>query len=274
MIRNTTDKNSQFTRRDFLRKSAAASLALGVAGSPMLASAQSSNKKKIKALLVTGGGYHDYKAQEKILPDGVSKLINVEWTVWHNDAKATKAALSKKGWADPFDIVVYNMCHAHEGDEAYINSVVEVHKAGKPMVAIHCTMHSYHWKVGGGKNSENDKEWNKLLGVKSLNHGPQGPAIKVTSTDVKHGSYKPAAAEWNTPKGELYNIQQLYPSATVLAKGNNGKSVQPVIWVNKYGKANVFATTIGHHNVTMEAPEFLKTIADGMVWAVAETAKA
>ena len=60
----------------------------------------------IKALLVTGGGYHDYKGQEKILTEGVSKRFPVKWGVIHKDAKGTKEALSKKGWADDYDIVI------------------------------------------------------------------------------------------------------------------------------------------------------------------------
>jgi len=275
MTNNTPEKTATFSRRHFLKNGIATGVTLGVLGQTILNAAEGEPRKKIKALLVTGGGYHDFQAQKTILTEGVSKLIDIEWTILHKDnAKELKAALSKQGWADPYDIVVYNICHAMESDANYINSIVNVHKAGKPMVAIHCTLHSYHWKIGKSKNSKEDKEWNKLIGAVSLNHGPQGPAIKVTSGDAKHSSYKPAAKVWNTPKGELYNIARMYPSATVLAKGNNGKKEQPVIWINKYEKANVFTTTIGHHNETVQSPEFLKTIADGIVWAVTETEKA
>lgn len=252
-----------------------AGAALGVLGFSSVRAAQNEPKKKIKALLVTGGGYHDYDAQKSILTDGVAELIDIDWTIWHNEkADETKAALSEKGWADPYDIIVYNICHANESDEDYINSVIDVHKAGKPMVAIHCTMHSYHWKTAGGKRSKNDKEWNKLLGVASVTHGKQGPAISVKKTEVKHPAYPTALEEWQTPKGELYNIKKLYPSATVLANGNNGKDDEPVIWVNKFGKANVFGTTIGHHNETVKAKEFQQVIADGIVWAVAASQNA
>lgn len=277
MSNTLPSNNSPVSRRNFIIKSATTGIALGVAGIPRKASAEESSDKneKIRALFVTGGGYHDYQSQKTILTEGVSKLIDVEWTIWHLDkADEMKAALSKAGWADPFDVVVYSICHAHEKDSDYINSVVNVHKAGKAMVAIHCTMHSYHWEIGNGKNSKEDKEWNKLLGVVSLNHGSVGPPIQVTQTEQKSNSYKPSNPEWKTPKGELYHIASIYPSATALANGNNGESEHPVIWVNKYEKANVFATSIGHHNETMEYPEFLKTVANGMVWAVNETAKA
>ncbi|WP_169334319.1 ThuA domain-containing protein [Rubritalea marina] len=256
-----------------MKQGVLAGAAFGIAGLSSPASAKDSAPKKIKALLVTGGGHHDYEAQKKILTEGVSELIDVEWTIWHDEKSVdTKKALSAKGWADPYDIVVYNICHAHENDEAYINSVVNVHKAGKPMVAIHCSMHSYHWNVGGGRESKQDKEWNKLLGVRSMNHGPVGPAITAKKTEVDHPAYRPANKEWKTPKGELYNIHQIYPSATVLAEGNNGHADgQPVVWVNEYGKAKVFGTTIGHHNETVQTKEYLQVIANGMLWAVSAT---
>lgn len=234
-------------------------------------------KEKIKALLVTGEGYHDYEAQKKIITEGTSKLIDIEWTIWHHKkAEEAKKALSADGWANPFDIVVYNICHAKESDGKFVEGVVETHKAGKPMVAIHCTMHSYHWMLNGGRKSKEDKEWNKLLGVVSPNHGPKA-AITVKKADVKHDAIKNMPGEWKTPQGELYNISKVYPTATVLANGDNGNAKQgeqPVIWVNKYGKANVFGTTLGHHNETMQSKEFLQTISDGIVWAVEETKKA
>ena len=37
--------------------------------------------KPLKALMITGGGYHDYKNQKKIIAEGVSARANVEWTV-------------------------------------------------------------------------------------------------------------------------------------------------------------------------------------------------
>jgi len=187
MSYNTSENTSLSSRRNFLKQGIASGIALGAASIPMLNAAPDAPKKKIKALFVTGGGYHDFTAQKTILTEGVSKLIDIEWTILHeNNANTLKAALSKKGWADAYDVIVYNICHAEEKDVNYINEIVNVHKAGKPMVAIHCTMHSYHWRVNGGKKSKQDKEWNKLLGVVSLNHGPQGPAIAVKSADTKH----------------------------------------------------------------------------------------
>lgn len=262
-------KKSNFTRRGFIRNSALAGSALATG-----AGLTQAEDRNIKALLVTGGGHHDYKSQKSIITEGTEKLLGIDWEIWHHQkADDTKKALSQNGWSDPYDIIVYNICHAHEKDADYINNIVETHKKGKPCAVIHCTMHSYHWGIGSGRNADEDKEWNKLLGVVSLNHGPRGPAISVKKSDTRHSAYKHKQVEWSTPKGELYNIDKVYPSATVLANGNNGKKENPVIWVNQYEKANVFATTLGHHNETMDTEDFLQTLADGMTWAVEETNK-
>ena len=255
-----------------------------------------SESKVIKALLVTGEGYHDYAAQKTLITEGTKKLnANIEWTIWHHEGKnggvEAKKALSAEGWADPFDIVVYNICHAKEKDQEFVDGLVAQHKAGIPCVAIHCTLHSYHWELNGGKKSKADKEWNKLLGVVSNSHGSKAPITVTKVKGIDHAAVANIPGEWKTKEGELYNIDKLYPTATVLANGvsdlslavdKKGKRMkkkpkgfgkQPVIWVNKYGKANVFGMSLGHHNSTVESTEFLQALVDGMVWAVNETKK-
>ena len=56
MSHKQSNNESAFSRRDFIRKGAAAGAALGIAGLPGVSSAQEAGKKKIKALLVTGEG--------------------------------------------------------------------------------------------------------------------------------------------------------------------------------------------------------------------------
>lgn len=271
MERNNPNRMLQKSRRQFMKDGVIYGTAVA-ASFPAIGFGSENTGSLIKALLVTGGCCHDYEAQKQIITEGTNLFAKIDWTIWHHEsAEDTKQALSSEGWSDPFDIIVYSICHAHEKDANYINSVANIHKAGKPCAVIHCTLHSYHWDIGAGKDSDEDKEWNKLLGVVSLNHGPQGPAIEVTTTEVEHPAYQPKQSKWMTPKGELYNIKKVYPSATVLANGNNGHKENPVIWVNRYGDGNVFATSLGHHNETMQSEEFLNLLANGIKWAVSAT---
>src|SRR5689334_17293084 len=70
--------------------------------------------KPIKALMITGGPYHDYGKQKVALADGLSKRINIEWTIYHEgDRGGTKFKLpiyEKPDWAKGYDIVVHNEC--------------------------------------------------------------------------------------------------------------------------------------------------------------------
>ena len=224
------------------------------------------SEEPLKVLLVTGENHHDYENQKKILSEGVKERVPSEWTVWHHkNPDAAKAALSVKGWADDYDVVVYNICHAVEKDKAFVDKLCKVHHDGKPAVAIHCTMHSYHFTI---KGKEGEKEFNRLLGGYSRKHGAHKP-IKVTKTVVDNPSTKDMPAEWSTTQGELYILKKLYDTTTVLAYGDAGyeEGPQPVIWLNRYGAGRIFCTTLGHHNSTMERPEYLDMISNGIKWA-------
>lgn len=229
--------------------------------------------KTIKALMVTGEGYHDYESQKKILSEGTAERLDIDWTIWHHKSpEAYKKALVGD-WAKEYDIVLYNICHAKEADSEFIDSVAAVHEAGKPCIALHCSMHSFHWRV---KGEPTEKTWNKLLGVSSKGHGPKA-AISVTKVEEHkdHPVLKGIPDDWKTPEGELYNVQHVLDGTTVLAHGENGvaKEPQAVVWVNEYGKGRVMSTTIGHHNSTMESKEYLDLVANGIQWAVGEEAK-
>ena len=226
--------------------------------------------KALKALLVTGGCCHDYKMQREIISNGVSQRIEVDWTVFFEmNQQKSKEYLSKKGWSDGYDFIVYNHCFAKETDAAFIDSVAAIHEKGLPAIALHCAMHSYHWNVKAEPGKE--KTWPQFLGVSSRGHGPKAP-IKVTKVaeHADHPVLKDLPDGWTTPEGELYNVQKVLDSATVLAHGENGKAKQPqvCIWVNEYGKdkTRVFGTTIGHHNSTMATNEYLDLLANGVRW--------
>ena len=239
-----------------------------------LTTAEKDAKKSIKALHITGEGYHDYTNQKRIITEGISERIeNVEWTIWHhkNPEEAKKQMVGD--WAKDYDIVVYNICHARETDKAFVESVVKVHEEGVPAIALHCTMHSYHWNIPAEKDEI--RAWNRLLGLYSKGHGPKAQ-ITVTIADGKkdHPILKDLPDGWKTPQGELYNTQRI-DTADVLAWGENGKAKEPqaVIWTHSSAKAKVFATTIGHHNETMETKEYLDLISNGFQWALRETGK-
>lgn len=226
---------------------------------PFVASA---NEEPIKAMLVTGGGYHDYENQKTILSEGISERTSIEWTIIHKDANETKSFLSESGWAEGFDVVVYNICHADETDGGFIDRLTETHSGGIPAVVIHCSLHSYHWRV-------DTDAWERFLGVTSMRHGRQAP-IAVTATDSDHPIMKGLETEWSTPAGELYHIDKVWDGVTVLANGtiDGGENNHAVAWAHQFGEARVFGTSIGHHNETMADGNFLDLVTRGLLWTV------
>jgi len=227
----------------------------------------SAAEKPLKGILITGGCCHDYAKQKNIISEGISKRVPVKWEIYFEmNQQKSKEYLSKKGWADPYDFVVWNHCFAHEADTDFIGSLAAIHKEGKPALALHCAMHSYHWKVAQPKDGE--KVWPAFLGVSSRGHGPKRQ-IKVTKVKGKedHPVIKDLPDGWTTPEGELYNVQRVL-TAEVLAHGENGvaKEPQACIWVNQYGKARIFGTTIGHHNSTMSTKEYLDLLGNAVKW--------
>ena len=230
-----------------------------------------STKKALKALFFTGGCCHDYGQQKNIIIEGINSRVPTEWDVFHEmNEKKSKAFLNKEGWADGFDYIVYDHCYAHEKDVAFIESVTAVHEAGKPALALHCAMHSYHWNVPAKEGEI--KAWPKMLGASSKGHGPKKSiTVNIVKENSGHAVIKDLPDGWRTPEGELYNVQEIYPGTTVLAYGDNGNTTRPLepqacIWVNQHGKGRIFSTTIGHHNSTVSTKEYLDLLGNAVRW--------
>ncbi len=235
-----------------------------------IAQAEESVKKEpIKVLQIVGEKHHDYESQKVLIAEGVGKRVNSVWTTHHHKTKeAAKQFLDNPNFAKDYDVVLYNICHAREPDAEFIERVCKVHHdQGIPVIGLHCTMHSYHIVLPGDPL---EKEWNKLLGVHSHGHGRHIP-ITITKTEAKHAVTKDMPQQWKTTEGELYFVKKVLDGTTVLATGVNGDKdagTQPVAWVNKYGKAKVFCTSLGHHNSTVQNPIYLDMIANGLKWVV------
>ena len=93
---------------------------------------------KLKALLITGGGYHNYKALNPVLTKKIPELANVTFTV-----KSGLDILKNPKFADGYDVVVYNFCFADEKNSELIENALKATRDGKPTVMIHCAMHTF-----------------------------------------------------------------------------------------------------------------------------------
>lgn len=219
----------------------------------------------IQALLITGGGWHDFEAQKGILTEGIAERANIEWTIDHEAGEAADAKISRHettDWAEEFDVVVYNMSFSYVTDVDWIERIARAHREHSvPAVIVHGAVHSY-------RRSETDA-YRELIGVSSYRHDSHRP-YTVENRKPEHAIMQPFPEEWQTPNGELYDIEEVWPTAAVLARAwsTETEEYHPVIWTNELPEANIFGTSIGHHNETMRHPVFLDMITRGLLWTL------
>ena len=238
-------------------------------------SALAEDGKPLKALMITGGCCHDYTNQKNILAEGISARTRVAWTVIHDveivDGKDTAAvrehassAYAKANWAEGYDVVVHNECYGAMKDSAVLARIAKGHKDAKvPAVFLHCAMHSYRMA-----KEEDANPWRELIGAKSMYH-EAGAVLKVQTTESAHPVMKGFPAEFTTPeKDELYILEKVYDTATVLARSHSEKLKveNPVIWVNQVDGLRTFSTSLGHNNSVMQTPEYLELVTRGLLW--------
>jgi type 1 glutamine amidotransferase len=163
-------------------------------------------------------------------------------------------------WAKDFDVVVHDECFGSVTNNALIETITAAHQAGLPAVMLHCSTHSYR--------AAKTDEWRKLLGVSSYSHEKLGD-LQVTNLAPNHPIMKGFPAVWSDPGDELYKSEKLWPNTVPLAQawGVETKTNHIVIWVNTYGKARVFATTLGHSNETVGKDVYLDLVTRGLLWA-------
>lgn len=249
------------------------SLVLTMAAVPSIAKGE--EPKPIRALLVLGGCCHDYKQQQTLLTKGLSARANIQWKISYDPDTGTRHLnpwYEKEDWARGFDVVVHDECCSDVNDLKTVEKILKPHRDGLPAVLLHCGMHSYRTE-GYPKSTP----WFDFTGLASTGHGPQAP-IEIAYLD--DNPITRGLKGWKTQNEELYNNSagRLLETAQPLAAGTQrykNKAGDDVtaeavcVWTNKYnGKTNVFATTLGHNNVTVGDDRYLDLVARGLLWSV------
>jgi type 1 glutamine amidotransferase len=208
---------------------------------------------KIKALLITGGGYHDWKAINPVLTTKIPELAHVAI-----DIKSGLETLKNPKFADGYDIVIYNFCFGAEKDKDLIENALKVTRDGKPTMMVHCAMHCF----------QASDEWTDCCGMRTRVHDPYR-AFAVSKMTKDHPIVKTLPDEWLTPGDELYQTIKLGDRSTPLLRGKAAKvkAEHVVAWVSTYGKGKVFATTLGHDLKTVNLPDYHQLLANGLLWA-------
>ena len=221
--------------------------------------------RPIRALYITGGGFHDFVAQERIIPEGIAARTNIEWTTDRTAGEATDALIVRHentAWAEEFDVVVYNMSFSFVVNVEWIERLVNAHRDhGVAAVILHGAVHSY-------RRSESNA-WQRLMGASSFRHDSQRE-FTIEPVATEHPIMRGIPEGWGPGVDELYEIQDVFPGMTPLARAYSVESeaYHPVIWTNTFGGAKVFVTSMGHNNRTMEDPVYLDLVTRGLLWTL------
>ena len=218
--------------------------------------------KPLKVLLVCGGCCHDYTNQKDIIARGLAERAHIEVTAVQQGGTATNSKIplyDTDDWYKGYDLVIHDECFSDVKEPPYTARILAPHKAGLPAVVLHCAMHSYR---------DGTDEWFKFLGVTSRRHGA-AYAHEVLNVDPQHPVMAKFGPAWMNPAGELYWIEKVWPTTHPLATSKNKEkgNDEVCVWTNQYEKARVFGTTLGHHNETVGAPQYLDLLTRGVLWA-------
>ena len=221
--------------------------------------------RPIRALYVTGGGFHDFVAHEAILPPAVAKQVNIEWTVDHTAGKSTEVLIERHkntNWTKEFDVVLYNMSFSFVVNVEWIERLAAAHReSGVGAVILHGAVHSY-------RRSES-KAWGEMMGAFSMRHDAQRPlTVQTVATD--HPIMRGVPRNWVTISEELYELERVWPAMTPLAQAHSveSKKTYPLIWTNIHGKARVLVTSLGHNTEMIADPVYLGLVTRGLLWTV------
>ena len=74
--------------------------------------------------------------------------------------------------------------------------------------------------------------------------------------------------DWKTAGDELYQTISIDPKSQQLLKAKSPRDGREhvVCWTYQYGQGRVFATTLGHDMQTAGTPDYLRLLANGLLW--------
>ncbi len=207
----------------------------------------------IRALYITGGGWHEFKALAPLLTSGISRFANVTWQIaWETPT------MRPATFADGFDVVVYNGCFDDTKEPVELVNALRIIRDGKPAVMIHCAAHSFKYS----------DDWTAAVGLRTRKHD-DFRALTARKVEPDNPIIRFWPASWSTTGDEMYQNIDFPASSTALLTVHSVESDKDhvVAWTHVYGKGRVFGTTLGHGLETASQADYQHLLANGLLWA-------
>ena len=187
-------------------------------------------------------------------------------------AEEDAALLKDTHFADGYDLVIYDICFGEKWKDGDYDGALELAKQGKPAVFVHCATHTFRAPRSPSprdpaREAIVDAKWHALVGMDSHMHDKYA-VFSTTKVDNESPITKSFPDDWKTAGDELYNTVKMMPTATSLLQAKSAASgkTHTVAWINHFGKAKIFGTTLGHDMKTGGDADYHKLLAFGMLW--------
>jgi type 1 glutamine amidotransferase len=282
-------------RRDLLRTSGAAALALGLSGFPLGWRARAADGKKKKLLVYTrsAGFQHSVvTAQDPKTKQSKTPLVHEIWTKLA-DKHGFEVHCTKDGRVflpeslkqfDAFFFYTTGDLTAEEskdgsppmpkeGKKALLDAIA----AGKGFLGSHCASDTFHSK---GQPAANQDEktmdpYIAMLGGEFISHGAQQKAT-MHVVDPKFPGVN-GHADF-TLLEEWYSLKNFAPDLhVILANETKGmhdwqyeRAAFPATWARMHHKGRVYFTSMGHREDVWENPLFQQMLLGALSWATGQ----
>lgn len=144
-------------------------------------------------------------------------------------------------------------------------------KKGKPLIGIRTANHAFTNRT---KIEPGFEDWpafvSEILGCENRGYGPVEPGVDVTVINdaLNHPILQGIQTrQWHS-EGNIYRVAPLLDKkATVLLTGNVQDITEPIAWIRKAGKSNVFYTSLGYPT-DFESTPFLTLLVNAIKWSL------
>lgn len=241
-------------------------------GASLVAAAAAAETKPIKALIITGDEYHQWKQTAPHLKALLSKG-GIQADLTETPAKdLTPENLAK------YDVLLLNYRNTPNGAKNNPQSVwtdankkafLDAVKGGKGLYVYHFASSAFAGPTAF------EKEYEKAIAGGWRSRGNHGKMHEFTVTPRKQHPITKGIGEFRHGRDELYQNSVMLPTSEVLVTAYSDKSVdpkntdkhEPMVWVSKYGKGRVVQNVMGHDVEAMKGKGFQTLLLRGVEWA-------
>jgi len=241
----------------------------------------------IRALYITdySAFWHDYQRQQASLQAGISRFVNVEFSVVGKDPLDALRLMSEPNFSAGYDVIIYNMCFKDDLDLERIDNIIsQTRDLGVPAVLIHCAMHSFQ---GTSENRPQNAQalrvaeanWAAMYPERDFPYWWQFTGIDTTEKNQTRSMHAERVEQTHPittwlPEQIVSNRDQLYRNLEVkegvtplyTAYDQRARRHHVVAWTHQVGAGRVFATTLGHDDNTTALWSYHHLIANGIAY--------